>query len=434
MSDAAVLRARLDAAPMGRVQSIVVALTFILSAIDGYDVLSVSFAAPAIAIDWHIGKLALGAVLSAGLWGMAAGAFALAPLADMVGRRIIILVCLMLMAVGMAWCSIATALGELEGGRIVTGLGIGGCVATINPVAAEFANARRRALTVAIMAIGYPVGGVVGGILAATLLHDYGWHAIFVAGAVAAAVLLPLTAWLMPESLGYLLSRSGQHQVARVNAVLARCGHAGIDRLVASAVPTRRGYAALLAQRRGTTVWITIANLLYAAAVFYLLTWLPQMVADAGFTASSGSLVSAAASGTGAVGSLALGWTAQRLGLRWVTSSAMIGTGVATMLFGIVPPSLPLLIAAGAVTGLFLYSGATGMYATIATTFGDEARASASGFVSGAGRIASAIAPLLAGLLFAQGVGRGGVSLVFGLAASVAGITILLGWRRYRPT
>jgi len=433
MSDAAALRVRLDAAPMGRVQTTVVALTCILSAVDGYDVLSVSFAAPAIAADWHIGKAALGVVLSAGLAGMAAGAFALAPLADVVGRKTVVLGCLAAMIIGMAWCGMAGSIPALTAGRVITGLGIGGCIATINPIAAEFANSRRRALTVSLMATGYPVGGLVGGLLAALLLRRYGWHSVFIAGSMAAAILLPLTVWLMPESIAYLLTRKGPQRLARINAVLARCGHAEVGRLDPAEVPSRRGYDALLRHRRGATAWITVANLLYAGAVFYLLSWLPQLVADAGFSPSQASLVSGVASGSGVVGGVALGWAAQRLGLRGLTSAAMIGMGLATIAFGAMPPSLPLLVAAGAVAGLFLFSGAAGMYATIATTFEDEARATASGFVSGVGRVSSAATPLIAGLLFAHGVPREQVSSLFGGIAIASGIIVLTGWRRYRP-
>ena len=81
------LRGRFDAAPMGRAQIAAVAATVALSALDGYDVLSVTFAAPAIALGWGIGKAALGVLLSAGLAGMAVGSLMLAPIADVVGRR-----------------------------------------------------------------------------------------------------------------------------------------------------------------------------------------------------------------------------------------------------------------------------------------------------------------------------------------------------------
>lgn len=432
MSETAAVRARFDAAPMGAVQKTVVALTFALSALDGYDVLSVAFAAPSITAEWHIGKAALGAVLSAGLIGMAAGALVLAPLADSIGRKTVVLLCLGLMAAGMLASGLASSLTELRAWRVVTGLGIGGCVATINPIAAEFANARRRALTVSIMAIGYPAGGVIGGSAAAQLLHFYNWRAVFAAGFIMSAALIPIVALFMPESIAFLLTRRGPKALPRLNAVLNRCGHRAVAALGSSSDLDRRGYAALFGERPGATVWITTANLLYAAAAYYILSWMPQMVADAGFSASSASSVSAIGSLAGIAGGLTVGWLAQRHGPRGLTAGTMVGLGAATVAFGYTPPVLPLLTLAGGVCGLFLFSGATGMYATVATTFGDQARASGSGFVSGIGRAASAAAPLLAGLLFAGGMSRGGVSLIFGLVAAVSGLIILVGWQRFR--
>ncbi|WP_174273334.1 MFS transporter, partial [Sphingomonas bacterium] len=218
------LRARFDAAPMARAQIAAVAVTIALSALDGYDVLSVTFAAPAIAIDWGIGKAALGVLLSAGLAGMALGSLGLAPFADMVGRRRMVLASLVLMAAGMLLSAFAHSLPQLVAWRVLTGLGIGAMVAVINPLAAEFANARRRSLALALMAMGYPLGGLVGGLAAALFLRLYGWPAVFLAGAVAAGLLLLVVLRFLPEPLAFLLARPRQDGLARVNALLARCG------------------------------------------------------------------------------------------------------------------------------------------------------------------------------------------------------------------
>ncbi|HMN43021.1 MAG TPA: MFS transporter [Povalibacter sp.] len=433
MNSIADVRAQLDSAPMSRAQIVAVALTFVLSALDGYDVLSVTFAAPAITAAWGIGKAALGVVLSAGLIGMALGAIVLAPLADLYGRKTLVLVSLALMAPGMALCANAHSIGELALWRVVTGLGIGCCVAVINPIAAEFANARRRAFTVAIMAIGYPVGGVAGGLIAAVLMHHYGWPAVFMAGAMAAAVLLPIVALFLPESPGWLLSRRDAGALARVNAVLQRLGHGPLAMLPPHTTQARRGYALLFAaDRLGTTAWITSVNVLFVLTVYYVLSWLPQMVADAGFAASSASVVAAVANLAGVASGLALGWLAQRGGLRWLTAGSISGLGIAAILFGLTPASLPLLMLSGGICGFFLFGGATGLYATLATTFGDADRASGTGFVSGIGRVSSAIAPLIAGWLFATGFDRAQVSTAFGACSLAAGALLYFGWQRFR--
>ncbi len=426
-------RARLDIAPMSLVQIIAVALTFLLSALDGYDVLSMSFAAPAILKAWGIGKAALGLALSAGLVGMAVGSLLLAPLADIIGRKTMILVSLAVMATGMLASALAPSLPVLALWRVWTGIGIGACVAVINPVSAEFANVRRRPLTVSIMSTGYPVGGVAGGLVASWLLRTHGWPAVFLAGFVASAAMIPLVAVLMPESLAFLLGQRNDRSLARVNAVLARCRQPAIDQLPDVTKAGRRGYAIVFGREQvAATVWITSIFLLLMMAIYFVLSWLPQMVADAGYPPSAASLVSALMSTVGVVGGILLGWLAQRLPLRWLSGGAMGGLGLAIIVLGFAPPVLGLLAASGALCGFFIFSTSSGAYATLATVFPDTARASGTGFVLGVGRISSAIGPLTAGALFAGGFGRSGVSSVFGGIALLGASILMFGWTRFR--
>ena len=76
----------LDHYPIRRGQLWVLAIAMLLSALDGFDVLSMAFIAPALGRDWHIGKDAIGLLLASGLAGMAIGAFGLSPLGDVYGR------------------------------------------------------------------------------------------------------------------------------------------------------------------------------------------------------------------------------------------------------------------------------------------------------------------------------------------------------------
>jgi MFS transporter, AAHS family, 4-hydroxybenzoate transporter len=121
-------RAMLDTAPLSRAQVIAIALTALLGAVDGYDVLAMAFAAPGISAEWGIGKAALGLTLSSGFVGMTAGSFLLSPLADRYGRRKIVLFTLVLMAFGMLMAALARSAVELAGWRLLTGLGVGALV------------------------------------------------------------------------------------------------------------------------------------------------------------------------------------------------------------------------------------------------------------------------------------------------------------------
>ena len=119
-------------APMSRLQIVVVAITVALNALDGFDVLSISFASPGIAQEWGIDRAALGIVLSMELIGMAIGSIFLGSVADRIGRRPTILGCLVVMAAGMLMATTVRGLVDLSIWRVVTGLGIGGMLAAIN--------------------------------------------------------------------------------------------------------------------------------------------------------------------------------------------------------------------------------------------------------------------------------------------------------------
>ena len=116
---------------------------------------------------------------------------------------------------------------DLSVWRVFTGFGIGGMLAAINAVAAEFSNARRRSLNVSLMAIGYPIGAVVGGTIAAVLLKQGDWRVVFEFGAAATALFIPLVYWLVPESVSWLCRRQPAGALAAVNRSLARMGYAG---------------------------------------------------------------------------------------------------------------------------------------------------------------------------------------------------------------
>src|SRR5580692_5995294 len=217
--------------PMSGIQIAVIAITVGLNALDGFDVLSISFASPGIARAWGIDRAMLGIVLSMELFGMGVGSILLGGVADKIGRRRTLLGCLAVMTLGMLMASRAKGVYDLSVWRIFTGLGIGGMLAAINAVAAEFSNARRRSLSVSLMAIGYPIGAVVGGSIAALLLKQGDWRMVFEFGAAATALFIPLVWWLVPESIAWLCQRQPPGSLESVNLSLVRMGIAPVDAL-----------------------------------------------------------------------------------------------------------------------------------------------------------------------------------------------------------
>ena len=135
------------------------------------------------------------------------GSILIGGLADQVGRRITIIGCLIVMSVGMFMVTRVSGIVELSVWRVITGLGIGGILAAINAVAAEFSSSERKHLCVSLMAIGYPIGVVIGGSIGAQLLKSYDWRSLFYLGTAMTVFCIPLVYFLVPESVHWLSSK-----------------------------------------------------------------------------------------------------------------------------------------------------------------------------------------------------------------------------------
>lgn len=428
---AADVRRMLDEAPMSRFQIRALAVLVMLSMLDGYDVVSISLAGPVVAEALGIGKTALGAVFSSGLIGMAFGSLLLAPLADAWGRRAAILGALVLMMIGGIWCALVRSGWELAAARAVIGLGIGTLIAVTTPLAGEFANARRRAFAVAVTTMAFPLGAMVGGLLAAVLIRNLGWQSVFALKSVVAAVMLPVVFIWLPESPSFLLSSKKAGSLEQLSGFLRWCGHGtvSISTAPADAAP-RRGYTDLFApDQLGITLQLVAANALFAMVGYFWGSWLPHMIVDAGYTVSTASIASAINQLSGVIGGLLLGFATKWIKLRYLSVAALVGTGFALVLFGIAPSYLPLLIVSGAFCAFCLHGGIAGLYATIATSFQEHVRASGTGLAIGVGRITSSVSPLFAGWMFATGFERPSVSAAFAAVAVLSGLILLIPLR-----
>jgi benzoate transport len=415
---------------MSALQIVAVGLTIGLNALDGFDVMSISFASPGIAAEWGIERGALGIVLSMELLGMAIGSLFLGGLADRIGRRPTILGCLVLMAIGMYMASTATGVVNLSLWRVFTGLGIGGVLAAINAVAAEFSNAKNRNLNISLMAMGYPLGAVFGGLVAAQLLKGGDWRPVFHFGAIVTAVFIPLVWFFVPESVAWLATKQPTNALTKINAALRRMGHAAIAALPQvgedSSGRKTAGETIFSANMIRTTLLVGVAYFCHITTFYYIIKWVPKIVVDMGFAASAAAGVLVWANVGGAVGGALFGLLTRRIGLKALTIGVLICSTVMVNVFGRGQADLQQLAVICAATGFFTNAGVVGLYALFAQVFPTHVRATGTGFAIGFGRGGSALAPMLAGFLFQAGYGLPTVSLLISLGSLIAAGALLL--------
>lgn len=427
-------RETISASPMSALQFIAIAVTIGLNALDGFDVLSISFASPGIAAEWGIDRAALGIVLSMELFGMALGSIFLGGVADKIGRRRTILGCLVLMTIGMFMVTTVKSLVDLSVWRVITGLGIGGMLAAINAVAAEFSNARHRHMSVSVMAIGYPVGVVLGGLIVARLLKTQDWRVVFHFGAVITAAFIPLVYVFVPESVHWLTRKQPAGALDRINHTLKRMGHAAIATLpVISAEIRKRSVADIF--RPGliaVTVIVALAYFFHVTTFYFIIKWVPKIVVDMGFTPASAAGVLVWANVGGATGGALLGLLSMRFGIKALTITVMILSTVMVMIFGHSPPDLARLSIICAAAGFCTNAAIVGMYAIFAQAFPTHVRASGTGFAVGMGRGGAVLAPAIAGFVFKAGYDLPTVALMMSFGSLVAAGLILM--LKLKPT
>jgi benzoate transport len=421
-------RETLSVSRMSFIQIAVVVITIGLNALDGFDVLAISFASPGIAREWGIDRAALGFVLSMELVGMGLGSMLLGGVADRIGRRRTLLGCLVVMASGMIMATRVKGVYDLSVWRVITGLGIGGMLAAINAVAAEFSNDRRRSLNVSLMAIGYPIGAVIGGSIAALLLKRGDWRVVFQFGAAATAAFIPLVLWLVPESIAWLCQRQPSGALASVNRSLVRMGHEPIAELPLVALDDRKRSVADIfsPQLIRVTVLVTAAYFLHITTFYFILKWVPKIVVDMGFTPSSAAGVLVWANVGGASGGAVLGLLSLRFGLKHLTMLVLVLSTIMVTVFGRGQADLAQLSLVCAVTGFCTNAGVVGLYGILAQAFPTHVRATGTGFAVGTGRAGAMLAPIIAGYLFRGGYGLQFVAIAMSAGSLVGAVALWL--------
>ena len=416
---------------MGRPQIAAVAVCILLLAVDGFDVLSISFAAPGIANEWGIDRAALGLVLSMELIGMGVGALIIGDVADRVGRRPTILLCLAIVTAGMALAATAASVAVLSGYRLATGVGIGGILAATNAMVAEYSNDKHRSMAVALMAGGYPLGAIVGGAMASALLAYFDWRAVFVLGAGLTVTFIPIAWFLLPESISFLVERQPKNALQRVNQTLQRMGHAAIDALPERTVePGQAGMARLFKpDLRRTTILLTAAFFTHIMTFYFFVKWIPKLVVDMGYAASLAGSVLVWFNVGGLLGSVLFGLLTHKFRLPVLVITSFLVSAIAVIAFGQAPADLVSLSVTATIGGFFATAAIVGMYATFAQSFPTPVRAGGTGFAVGFGRAGAAIGPIVAGLMFAAGGSLGLVAIVMA-AGSIAAAVLIAGVRQ----
>ena len=289
----------------------------------------------------------------------------------------------------------------------------------------EYAPKRARSTLVALMFSGYSLGGVLCAGLGIYMLPRFGWQSMFFAAALP-LLLLPVILWKLPESVGFLLRQGQQVKARQMLAQVAPQERLDADVHLVQADAKGAGVPMLDLFQQGRamgTFMIWLSFFCCLLMVYALGSWLPKLMASAGYSLGSSLSFLLMLNFGGVVGAIAGGWLGDRFSLpKVVVSYFALGTvSIALLGFNSPMPVLSLLIAiAGAPTiGTQILQ-----YANTAQFYPLAIRSTGLGWASGVGRTGAIVGPLLGGWLMAEALPLQMNFLVFAVPGLVAALAI----------
>ena len=364
-----------------------------MNMLDGMDVLIISYAAPAIAKAWSISPANLGIVFSSGLVGMTVGAIFLAPFADRIGRKSTMLIAGLLMATCIYSTSFATDINVLMIFRFISGLGIGAMMATTAALTAENSPTSTRNFWVSTVVAGYPVGAVLSGLVAATVIKTSGWEHLFELAGYATFLSLPLVGLFIKES--FAPSKQGETK-PRVQILVQE-------------------------PYRISTFQLWTALFLAFATLYFMLNWIPKLATNAGLSLSAAIYAGTVFNLGAIVGIPMQGYCSSRFGLKKTIGTILIFTALTMLSFGFFVNS-PYVLVIFFLMGFGVQGGFVGLYAVAASMYPTYIRTTGVGWAIGAGRLGGIIGPILGGLLVAWGLDMTQSFWVFAIPSALAGL------------
>ena len=397
----------IDRSRISPLQLMAFALCFLLSGLDGFDSQIIGFVAPAVIRDFHVARVQMSGVFAAGVIGLFIGSAVIAPLADRIGRKRVMIGSALLFGTMSLATAYANSLTVMFWLRLLTGVGIGGALPNGIALTAEYLPTRRRAALTMAMFVGFPLGLTVGGLLAAWAVPTYGWRIMFTVGGVLPIALAAVLAAALPESIRFLAARQDRDDAVRrilgridPAARFAPGAHFAMREERVTGVPV----AHLFLEGRGlgtTLLWIIFFMSLLD--VFFMSSWMPTVLSGAGGLSVHDAVIAVTlVQGGGALAALVLGPVVDRLGFFAVLLPLyLVGTvAVATLGRGGGSPSqATVVMIASFAAGFGVLGGQTTANVLAATYYPTTIRATGVGWALGVGRFGSIVGPLLGGLL-----------------------------------
>lgn len=368
---------------------------------DGYDLAVAGIALPSIMKDMGVTAQNAGFMVSAALFGMMFGAIFLGTIADRIGRRKAIAICIGLFSVFTAAAGLTSDPYTFSAMRFLAGLGIGGVMPNVVAQMTEYSPRKIRATMVTLMFSGYAVGGMLAALVGKGLIESYGWSSVFLAAGLP-VLLIPFILKSLPESMPFLIREQRLDELKAIVARLEPGYRADAGDRFALPVKDQAGGAPigkLFQEGRGfSTAMFWVAFFMCLFMVYALSSWLTKLMAGAGYSLGSALTFVVVLNFGAVIGAVGGGWLADRFHIKYVLIGMYALAAVSITLLGYKVPTAALFILVG-LAGASTIGTQIVTYAYAGQFYPMAIRSTGIGWASGVGRSGAILAPIAIGTL-----------------------------------
>lgn len=353
-------------------------LCFAIAIFEGFDLQSMGVAAPRMRAEFMLDNAQMAWAFSAAIIGTLPGAIIGGRLADIVGRKKVLIFSILLFGIMSLLTAFAGDYHLMLLIRFLTGLGMGGALPMMITLASESVASDRKGTAVSIMYSGIPFGGLLTSVVAMLLVGDSEWRHIFYVGGIAPILLIPLLLKFLPESSDYLDRKTQNQQTTPFMQVL------------------------FSKDRRMSTIQIWISFFCTLVVLYFLLNWLPLLMGAQGLSKLEANYIQMGYNVGGMFGSILMGMMLDKMRMSFVIKFIYMGILLSLCCLSF-SPTVALLALSAVGCGLFIVGGQSALYGLAAMYYPTEMRGTGVGAAVAIGRIGSFAGPLLAGFLLSIG-------------------------------
>lgn len=424
--------ALIEGRPLGWYVAKLILVSWLVTFFDGYDMNVFGYAAPYLGPAYHLDKVMLGTVSSAGLAGLLFGAALFGYLGDRIGRRAALIIATATFGSLTLALMLASNYVAFMVLRFFGGIALGGAIPLTWALGTEYVPTRYRATAVTLIMLGYGIGVFAGGPISIFLIPRFGWMSVFTFGGAASLVSAGILALTLPESLRFLVATGcSPERLARAVRRLAPEHEVPADaRFVLSDEQRReddrvRNVGALFEGRlRYITPLLWAGYIASSMTTFFLTQWGPIVYHGLGFSHRAAAWITSGNSVAGSTGGLLLMRFTDRLGVGSVAVFPAIALPLLmTAAFAHLAqgPFIVLFLA----IGVFLAGSHFGVTSVAGLFYPTSHRALGTGWASSVAKLGSVAGPFIGGVVLSSGLELQHIFAVMAVCPAILSLTML---------